>query len=333
MTSSRPNAPRVRRVGPRPVPVIGRRFGLLPGLLLGLAVLLAMLATQAATAAPIGGRQPPLPGAVLRGFVVGEQNWEPGHRGVDLAGAPGDPVMAAAAGRISWSGVIAGVPMVTVQHPDGIRTTYQPVLALALVDDQVSAGQVIGTLQAGHCLESACLHWGVRDGDRYLDPLAWLGGWQDAEVRLLPRSAQPRQLPPPGSIEGADAQPTTGGLPVAGPITSGFGLRVNPISGIAEFHDGVDIAAPCGSPVSSPASGTVLFAGEAGGFGLRVEVDHGGTVTSYSHMSVISVVVGDPIRASDVVGLVGSTGFSTGCHLHYSLYRNGLPTDPLGGPG
>ncbi len=67
--------------------------------------------------------------------------------------------------------------------------------------------------------------------------------------------------------------------------------------------------------------------------GCVVEVDHGGTVTSYSHLSVIDVAVGDAIGAGAVVGLVGSTGFSTGCHLHYSVYRNGLPTDPLGGSG
>ncbi len=100
----------------------------------------------------------------------------------------------------------------------------------------------------------------------------------------------------------------------------GFGLRINPISGIAEFHDGVDVASPCGSPVSSLGTGTVLFAGEAGGV-WATRSKYGGTVTSYSHLSVIDVAVGDAIGAGAVVGLVGSTGFSTGCHLHYSVYR------------
>ncbi len=279
------------------------------------------------------GRLAPLPGDVLRGFQVGEQNWLPGHRGVDLGGTAGDPVKAAGTGTISWIGVIDGVPMITVQHPDGLRTTYQPVEAVVTTGQQVAAGQTIGVLTAGHCPEQACLHWGLRNGDSYLDPMLWLGGWDDSEVRLLPLSAVPRQQPSPGVVEAADVLPLTGDLPVAGPLTSGFGSRINPISGASEFHDGIDIGAPCGAAVQVLWPGTVTSAGVAGGYGNRVEIDHGviGGVhvqTSYSHLSGFDVSPGQQVAAGTVIAQVGTTGFSTGCHLHYSGVRDATLVDP-----
>lgn len=291
-----------------------------------------LLPVAGAAAAPVD-RVAPLPGGVLRGFAVGQANWEPGHRGVDLAGAAGVSVVAAAAGEVAWVGTIAGVPMLSIQHPDGLRTTYQPVRAGVLVGSPVRAGDAIGRLEPGHCIPTACLHWGLRDGDRYLDPLIWLGAGSDAEVRLLPRDAVPRALPPAGSDEAASVEGLpVGGLPVAGPITSGFGSRVNPISGLAEFHDGIDIGAPCGAPVQTLWPGIVRFVGTAGGYGLRVEVDHGqGRGSSYSHLSGFSVAAGQQVAAGAVLGTVGSTGFSTGCHLHYSITIGGASVNPLGG--
>ncbi|MDI9627264.1 MAG: peptidoglycan DD-metalloendopeptidase family protein [Acidobacteriota bacterium] len=300
---------------------------------------LAGCGSRPAAASPDSNRPPsrmaPLPGPVLRGFQVGAQNWQPGHRGIDLGGSAGQTVVAPAAGTISWVGTIAGVPMLTVQHPDGLRTTYQPVTAIEPIGAAVSMGQPIATLVDGHCATTACLHLGVRDGERYLDPLLWLRGLTDSEVRLLPRSAVPRQLPPPGLTEASEAQPATdGGLPAAGPITSGFGGRTNPISGAGEFHDGIDIGAPCGAEVQTLWPGLVTFVGSAGGFGLRVEVDHGTVAgvalsSSYSHLSAFTVGVGDQVATGTVIGTVGSTGFSTGCHLHYSTVVDGGSVDPL----
>lgn len=316
----------------------------------GLSVLIACLLVMGSCLAQLVGlgarpvlaaqpvRLPPLPGTVLRGFQVGEKNWMPGHRGVDLAGHPGQAVVAAASGTISWVGVIAGVPMMTVQHPDGLRTTYQPVEARLPPGSAVAAGQVIAVLVEGHCIGQACLHWGLRDGETYLDPLAWLGGLFDGEVRLLPRSAVPRQLPPPGLLEAGDVElGPVGGLPVPGPITSGFGGRVNPISGAFEFHDGIDIGAPCGAGVHTQWSGLITFAGPAGGYGLRVEVDHGlvagvRLISSYSHLSGFTVTPGQTLQAGALVGLVGTTGFSNGCHLHYSTIVDGRPVDPRASP-
>jgi len=112
--------------------------------------------------------------------------WSPGHRGVDLVGAPGQEVRAARDGVVAFAGPLAGRGVVSVLHPDGLRTTYEPVTATVAVGTVVSRGAVLGTLEPGHpgCPATACLHWGVRRGDAdYLDPLVLVG---PGRVRLLP---------------------------------------------------------------------------------------------------------------------------------------------------
>jgi len=125
---------------------------------------------------------PPL---VTRGFDPPPAPWSAGHRGVDLGGAPGAPVVSAGPGRVVFAGRVAGRGVVSVAHPDGLRTTYEPVSPLVSAGDAVPAGGTIGTLSAGHpgCPVAACLHWGVRRGAEYVDPLALLGL---RRVRLLP---------------------------------------------------------------------------------------------------------------------------------------------------
>jgi murein DD-endopeptidase MepM/ murein hydrolase activator NlpD len=121
---------------------------------------------------------------VVRGFDPPDLPWGSGHRGVDLFGTPGQRVRAAMAGRVSFAAVLAGRGVVVVDH-GATRTTYEPVMALVAVGTQVAAGEVIGTLELGasHCFPAACLHWGWRRGERYLDPLLLVGL---APVRLLP---------------------------------------------------------------------------------------------------------------------------------------------------
>jgi murein DD-endopeptidase MepM/ murein hydrolase activator NlpD len=119
-------------------------------------------------------------------------------------------------------------------------------------------------------------------------------------------------------------------LPLRGPFTSRFGLRTHPLFGRRHFHTGVDIAAPRGTPVRAAMDGTVLYAGWYGGYGKLVVVDHGqGLSTLYGHLSVISVNAGSRVTRGQVIGRVGSTGYSTGPHLHYEVRRNGRPVDPL----
>lgn len=113
-------------------------------------------------------------------------------------------------------------------------------------------------------------------------------------------------------------------------MTSPFGMRTHPITGRHTFHDGVDLGAPCGSAVRAAGTGTVVGVGHAGAYGLRVKVRHdGGLESSYSHLADASVSTGDSVSDSTVVGEVGSSGLSTGCHLHFGVRRNGTAVDPL----
>jgi murein DD-endopeptidase MepM/ murein hydrolase activator NlpD len=141
---------------------------------------------------PRAGYQWPLPGtpAVVRAFDPPPKRWLPGHRGVDLAGTAGVPVLAAGPGVVAFAGHVAGVGVISVDHAGGLRTTYQPVRPLVHVGDHVTAGERIGTLDAGHpgCSRAACLHWGLRRGEQYLDPLVLLGF---GRVRLLPLATDP----------------------------------------------------------------------------------------------------------------------------------------------
>lgn len=122
---------------------------------------------------------------VVRRFDPPPQPWLSGHRGVDLAAAPGAPVLAAGAGTVLFAGAVAGRPVLTVGHSDGLRTTYEPVRSRLTAGTPVDAGTPVGALLAGHpgCAEAACLHWGLRRDAEYLDPLALLGL---GRVRLLP---------------------------------------------------------------------------------------------------------------------------------------------------
>ena len=112
--------------------------------------------------------------------------------------------------------------------------------------------------------------------------------------------------------------------PVNGPITSGFGMRWG------TMHEGIDIGVPCGTPIHAAASGTVIYSGWADGYGNFVVIDHGnGLATAYGHQSAI-YVSGGSVSQGQTIGAVGSTGHSTGCHLHFEVRVNGTPVDPLG---
>lgn len=117
--------------------------------------------------------------------------------------------------------------------------------------------------------------------------------------------------------------------PVPGRITSNYGLRMHPILGYARMHRGLDFRASYGTPILATMDGTVARAGWAGGYGRQVRLNHsGGLATSYSHMSRIAVSPGVRVRQGQVIGYVGSTGLSTGPHLHYEMYRGGQTINP-----
>ncbi|GAO04635.1 M23 family metallopeptidase [Anaeromyxobacter sp. PSR-1] len=142
--------------------------------------------------------------------------------------------------------------------------------------------------------------------------------------------------PGPAPLAGPAAPPRTatvapGALapPLPGRITSAFGPRADPFTGAAARHDGVDVAAPEGTPVRAPAAGVVVRAGPRGGYGNAVEVDHGGgLVTLYGHAAEVRVRPGQVVAAGEELARVGSTGRSTGPHLHFEVRMAGRAIDP-----
>lgn len=137
-------------------------------------------------------------------------------------------------------------------------------------------------------------------------------------------SSQP--APQPSSGSQTTSQPSSSGFiwPVQGVLTSGFGMRWG------RMHEGIDIAAPIGTPIHAAAAGTIIYAGWMGGYGNLVIIDHGGGMaTAYGHQSAI-YVTGGSVSQGQVIGAVGSTGNSTGPHLHFEVRVNGSAVDPLG---
>ncbi|WP_063836131.1 peptidoglycan DD-metalloendopeptidase family protein [Actinacidiphila yeochonensis] len=154
---------------------------------------------------------------MLRGFAPPVTVWGAGHRGVDLRAGRGAAVRAVAAGEVAFTGDVAGVPVVVVALPGGLRTTYEPVRGTLPVGARVAAGDRVGVAAPGglpHC-PGSCLHWGLLRGDLYLDPLSLL----PASLR---RSAPSRLLPLDGPPAGS----------VGGPVDPGAGAaRAGPASG------------------------------------------------------------------------------------------------------
>ena len=134
---------------------------------------------------------------IVRRFDPPPEPWLAGHRGVDLAAASGATVRAAADGQVLFAGPVGGRGVVSVTHAGGLRTTYEPVTPAVAAGDLVSAGDVLGTVGPGHggC-PGACLHWGLRRGDVYLDPLLLLGLGRMRLKPLVPSGRAARS--PPG---------------------------------------------------------------------------------------------------------------------------------------
>jgi len=119
--------------------------------------------------------------------------------------------------------------------------------------------------------------------------------------------------------------------PVDATVSSGFGMRTHPLTGQRRLHAGLDLAAPTGTPIRAAAAGQVVSTGTAGGYGLTVDVSHAdGAITRYAHQSRLLVRAGQTVAAGQVIGLVGSTGNSTGPHLHFEVRTAAGPIDPLG---
>ncbi|MFZ1126194.1 MAG: peptidoglycan DD-metalloendopeptidase family protein [Candidatus Baltobacteraceae bacterium] len=158
----------------------------------------------------------------------------------------------------------------------------------------------------------------------------------DSEERALEAAIAQRQRELEAqrtAAGGSPAAPAHGSgqfiWPVHGPITSPFGYRTNPFGGAPDFHPGLDIAAETGTPILAADSGRVIIAGWVSGYGNYIAIDHGrGISTGYGHCSRIDVSVGQDVQRGQVIGAVGSTGHSTGPHVHFEIRVNGRPVDP-----
>jgi murein DD-endopeptidase MepM/ murein hydrolase activator NlpD len=155
---------------------------------------------------------------------------------------------------------------------------------------------------------------------------------QPTSTNPAPSNEAPAQTSPADSGTSSKPEPEISDLqlPVQAPVSSSFGMRNDPFSHQATFHKGVDLAAPDGTKVVAALPGTVISAGYETGYGNNVLIQHsGGLQTRYGHLGSVNVKAGDVVDSESVLGTVGSTGRSTGPHLHFEVTRMGKPVDPL----
>ena len=310
---------------------------------------LVVLPVEVAAAPRLPRGQWPLPGSpkVVRSFDPPLTPYGSGHRGVDLAAEAGMPVLAAVDGRVTFAGSVAGRGVVTIDHGD-VNTTYEPVTAQLTVGQPVRAGEAIGVVAGGGHCASRCLHWGLRAGQEYLNPLLLVRGRSAVALVAADRRAVVERA---AERRAAAAQRVTAGVgatgwvlgpggqhgfarPVPGGVTSAFGLRLHPVLGIWKLHDGTDFGAGCGTPIRAPYAGRVTSVDSSRGYGNRLLLDHGrvddrSVVTAYNHAQRYVVRSGQLVSKGELLGYVGSTGYSTGCHLHLMVWLDGGLANPM----
>jgi murein DD-endopeptidase MepM/ murein hydrolase activator NlpD len=322
---------------------------------LRLAVFVAICLSVLVIPAPAGAA-PPLPApagwplreapVVQRKFAPPALAWSSGHRGVDLVAKPGEAILAAASGTVVFAGSIAGKPVISIDH-GSVRTTYEPVVSRLSVGQPVALGQVIGLLgTGGHC--RGCLHWGLREGKSYLDPLLLLGNRvgrlrlvAESQREVVKREAQARAMATASAtqtsaITNEAGRPGSHGFlhPVPGAVTSAFGMRLHPLLKIWKLHDGTDFGAACGTAIRAPYAGVVTRAFSNPAYGNRLFLSHGSVngvrvESAFNHAARYLVRPGQRVSRGQVIGEVGSTGLSTGCHLHLMVWLNGQLSNPM----
>jgi murein DD-endopeptidase MepM/ murein hydrolase activator NlpD len=207
----------------------------------------------------------------------------------------------------------------------GYRVHQQELLRNQLLASTNAAGATLDQKQ--HDLTSTRQQEGVWVSEA--NALAGVSSRLAAEIQAAqatPSGVTPTTGQPLSGVAAASSAGASGLIwPVDGPITSPFGMRWGTL------HPGIDIGVPMGTPIAAAASGRVIVAGYDGGYGNLVVIDNGnGIATAYAHQSSIAVTVGQDVSQGQVIGYVGSTGFSTGPHLHFEVRVDGSPVDPLG---
>lgn len=202
----------------------------------------------------------------------------------------------------------------------GVQAIVDPAASRAM--DRLPASVKTRAMGGGTMTDAAAVPHGALDSiDRTFGALRDVLGAVESRLHSVRTDVERRQ---------ALAAATPSIWPVAGYLSSAYGTRRDPFTGGADFHPGLDIAAPHGQPVQATADGVVSTASYTGNSGNLVEIDHGFGITSrYGHLSRFAAVKGQRVRRGEVVGYVGSTGRSTSSHLHYEVLVNGRLTNPL----
>jgi len=212
----------------------------------------------------------------------------------------------------------------TIQESGLMEGGFGKSIYTELFDQEVSLNLAKrGALGIAGLLEKRLMSTAGLDGDENANPL------QPADA--LKKQAVPASSSPDESLSGKETEDEISDLqlPVLAPISSNFGMRLDPFTHKPRFHKGIDLAAPEGMPVVPALPGTVISAGYENGYGNTVLVEHaGGLRTRYAHLGSINAKAGDAIASDHVLGTVGSTGRSTGPHLHFEVMRNGKQMDP-----
>lgn len=157
--------------------------------------------------------------------------------------------------------------------------------------------------------------------------LFWVTVSASAEIPLQTSPEQTIKQKPASAPAKVTTTPSI--WPVTGSVTSGFGWRISPFGDGNELHAGIDIASPAGTPVVATADGQVILSGSFGGYGNAIQIDHGsGITTIYGHNSELAVGVGHMVKKGQIIAYVGSTGKSTGPHVHYEVRVNDTAVDP-----
>jgi len=219
--------------------------------------------------------------------------------------------------------------LVDEQQEKGKITARETDLAGDLTDLQASE-KALGALQNELRQTSDALQEEFRKQRSLLATYDAQVGEMEGEIAALEKEEASIKKLIAERVKAAGASPGSLTRPVPGAITSGFGPRVHPIYGYTRMHNGVDMNAAMGQKIRAAADGTVFFAGVKGGYGNSIMIDHGGgMVTLYAHQSRFAVSVGQRVKAGQVIGYAGSTGLSTGPHLHFEVRINGKPVNPV----
>jgi murein DD-endopeptidase MepM/ murein hydrolase activator NlpD len=196
--------------------------------------------------------------------------------------------------------------------------------ATSVVEQDLSAGSLLADEQAGLLLDK----WGPAK------PASTIGASNSSAEVVDPHQTTRHDTDPQRLARSSRLALSTAARvpPGASKMSSSFGMRVHPIFGDVRMHSGVDYAAPLGAPIAASSDGRVNSAGWSGGYGLMVAVDHGkGVQSRYAHLSKLNVAAGQRVRKGEIIGFVGSTGRSTGSHLHYEVRVHGQAVDPVRG--